>query len=118
MARNALESDPLPLWACSSAGRAPALQDAGPITQVPHLVSLTRKTHGAPNLLNWTEARPKVCRAFLGRRFGVGLVSHGRTKVCGVIGRLRSSSIGWFMTANRRGSLHDEGLLRYKGIPA
>ena len=47
---------------------------------------------------------------------GVGLVSHDRPKVCGVIGRLCSSSIGWFMTANRRESLRDEGLLRYKGI--
>ena len=47
-------------WACSSAGRAPALQDAGQITQVPHLVSLTRKTHGATNLLNWTVSGPKA----------------------------------------------------------
>jgi hypothetical protein len=31
-----------------------ALQDAGPISQVPRLVSLTRKTHGAINPLNWT----------------------------------------------------------------
>jgi hypothetical protein len=35
----------------------------------------------------------------------------------GVIGRLRSSSIGWFKTASRRGSLRDGGLLRYKGLP-
>ena len=59
-AANALISKWFPPWACSSAGRAPALQDAGPITQVPHLVSLTRKTHGATNLLNWTVSGRKA----------------------------------------------------------
>ena len=33
---------------------------------MPHLVSLTRKAHGATNLSNWTEARLKIDLTFPG----------------------------------------------------
>src|SRR5208282_5965822 len=37
MAADALESEPLPQWACSSAGRAPALQAGGRGFESPHV---------------------------------------------------------------------------------
>src|SRR5271156_1351498 len=72
--RNALEWRSLLLWACSSAGRAPALQESRQNHTSAASGVAYADSRGAINLLNWTEAGPKsmggpLCDGYV-RRFG------------------------------------------------
>ena len=58
----------LQIWACSSAGRAPALQESRQNHTSAASGVAYAETRGATTLLDWTEAGPKVVLTSLGLR--------------------------------------------------
>src|SRR5271170_6967015 len=79
--RNALECRSLLLWACSSAGRAPALQESRQNHTSAASGVAYAETHGATNLFKWTDIGPKACLGPLGHPPPAQRVSSDRRNV-------------------------------------
>src|SRR5271169_6971681 len=78
---NALEWRSLPLWACSSAGRAPASQESRQNHTSAASGVAYAETRGATNLWKWTDVGPKACLGPLGHPPPAQRVSSDRRNV-------------------------------------